>query len=271
MADMRRDPILGNWSLIATGRRTRPKNHSFEPATPTSADASCPFCPGNEEKTPPEIDALPKSGPDWQVRVVPNKYPAIPHDPLSNEKSEGLFRSMSGGGRHEVIIDTPDHTRGLADLPDAHVVDVLTMLQRRVCAMYEVKSIRSVAPFKNHGQTAGASIEHSHLQVIGMPTLPPNTAASRKIAEEFYRETEKALLEQVIEREIEQGKRIVEDGKKGAVVYCPFASRFPFQAEISPWPAQKTFSRSSPETIAAIGSAFARSLRRIKTLLTILL
>jgi UDPglucose--hexose-1-phosphate uridylyltransferase len=198
---------------------------------------------------------------------VPNKFPAISPDPLSNEKTHGLFRAMSGGGRHEVIIDSPDHKKGLADLPEIHTAEVLSMLQRRVRAMYETASIRSVAPFKNHGQVAGASLEHSHLQVIGIPVVPPNTETARNIAGAFYRETSKPLLEKIIEWELGQGKRIVEDGKNGVIAYCPFASRFPFQTEISPWPAQKSFSKSPPEVTAAVGGAFARALQRIKILL----
>ncbi len=267
MADMRRDPISGKWSLIASGRSARPKNHSFEPATPASVDPNCPFCHGHEEETPPEIDALPGSGPGWQVRVVPNKFPAISTDPLSNEKTDDLFHAMSGGGRHEVIIDSPDHQKGLADLPEAHSAEVLSMLQRRVRAMYETASIRSVAPFKNHGQIAGASLEHSHLQVIGIPAVPPTTETTRNIAGTFYRENGKPLLEKIIEWELKQGKRIIEDGKNGVIAYCPFASRFPFQTEISPWPTQKSFTESSPAVIAAAGGAFARALRRIKILL----
>ncbi len=267
MADMRMDPISGKWSLIASGRSARPKNHSFEPATPEDAGENCPFCPGHEEETPPEIDAHPKSGLGWQVRVVPNKYPAISPDPLLNEKADRLFRAMSGGGRHEVIIDSPDHKKSLADFPEVHAADVLTMLQRRVRAMYEMTSVRSIAPFKNHGKVAGASLEHSHLQVIGMPALPPHTEIARRNSEAFYRETGKPLLEKTIEWELEQEKRIVETGKKGAITYCPFASRFPFQTEITPWPAQNSFVESSSEVVAAIGSALVRSLRRIKRLL----
>ncbi|MEE9257443.1 MAG: galactose-1-phosphate uridylyltransferase, partial [bacterium] len=164
MADLRRDPFSGSWTLIAAGRANRPRDHAYPPATPGEPLPGCPFCPGNEDKTPPEIgrtEGGSKGG--WLLRAIPNLYPAIEPSSLSDEKTEGLLQSMSGGGRHEVIIDSPDHLRGLADLPDAHSGKVLALLQRRVRELYRIPSVRAVAPFKNHGATAGASLEHSHL------------------------------------------------------------------------------------------------------------
>ena len=163
MADLRRDPFSGSWTLIAAGRAGRPRDHAHAPATPAGPLPGCPFCPGNEDKTPPEIDRIEGGKGGWLLRAVPNLYPAIEVDSLSDDLAEGLRQSMSGGGRHEVIIDSPDHTSGLADLPDAHTGKVLALLQRRVRELYLISSVRDAAPFKNHGATAGASLEQSHL------------------------------------------------------------------------------------------------------------
>ena len=269
MAELRRDPFLDRWTLIAAERSGRPRDHRHAPATPAKPNDQCPFCPGREEDTPPEIDAIreDESVSSWRIRVIPNLYPAIGADPLSESLSGGLFDSMSGGGRHEVIVDSPDHLLGLADLPDAHAGEVLRMLQRRVRELYTVPSIRSVAPFKNHGALAGASLEHSHLQVVGLPAIPPYIALEREAAEHFHRDTGKTLLDEMVEWETKQNRRTIETGERGAVVYCPFASRFPFQVAISPWPTQERFAESPPGAIAAVGGALARSLRRIKNLL----
>jgi UDPglucose--hexose-1-phosphate uridylyltransferase len=267
MADMRWNAISGKWTLIATGRRSRPKKHSIFPATPKVTDPGCPFCPGNEDQTPPTVDSFPTEGPDWQIRVVSNKYPAIPPDPLSKEKSNETFESKSGGGRHEVIIDSADHLKGLADHTESHVTEVLMMLQRRVCAMSQFDSIQFVAPFKNHGAISGASLEHSHLQVIGMPVVPPHVGTERMIAEKHFAKTGQPILENVIQEELKEGDRIIETKNDGVVTYCPFASQFPFQVEISPWPTQESFASASRNTISIVGGALRRALWRIKTLL----
>jgi UDPglucose--hexose-1-phosphate uridylyltransferase len=268
MAELRRDPYADRWTLFASERANRPRDAARSPATPAAPKEDCPFCRGSEEKTPPEIDRIGEAGdrPSWRVRVVANKFPAVSVEALTEERGD-LFGLMAGGGGHEVIIDSFDHLRGLADLPDEHSVQVLSMLQRRVRALFEIPSVRAVLPFKNHGAPAGASIEHSHLQVIATPALPANLAIERQIAERFYRENGHSLAEETGRWELRQGSRIVETGDNGALVYCPFASRFPYQTTIVPWPPQNSFAVSPPGAIAAAGTAFARSLRRIKDLL----
>ena len=270
MPESRYDPHRGEWTLIAPGRRARPHPAHYANATPSQDDPACPFCPGNESATPPEVAALREEGgenaPGWRARCVANKYPAVG----SGEPAyggEGVFSSLRGGGCHEVLIDSPHHTKGLADLGEAHAGDVLALLQERTRAIAKTSGVRFVGAFKNHGAQAGASILHSHFQILGLPVH--TGAVGKKLDHEaaFFQERNTALLDCMIEAERGQEERMVETGEEGAAVFCPWASRFPYLAYIAPWPTENSFIRSAPETIAVVGAALARTLKRYKELL----
>ena len=270
MPESRYDIHRGEWTLIAPDRRARPHPAHYAKATPAEEDPACPFCPGNESATPPEVAAIRDEGeenaPGWRARCVANKYPAVGSGEPARA-SEGVFSSLLGGGRHEVLVDSPRHTKGLADLGEAHTGDVLALLQERTRALADAPGVRFVYAFKNHGTQAGASILHSHFQILG---LPFHTGAfEKKLAREaaFYQERNAALLDHLLEAEREGGERMVESGEEGAAVFCPWASRFPYLAYITPWPTESCFTRSAPETLVAVGAALARSLRRYKELL----
>src|SRR5262245_48640741 len=120
MPELRKDPVVGRWVIISTERSRRPSN--FAPATRGKAEGFCPFCPGNEDKTPPAVytvkpPATAAAGPGWRVRVVPNKFPALQIEGGLDRRGEGLYDRMNGVGAHEVVIESPDHEKDLADLP----------------------------------------------------------------------------------------------------------------------------------------------------------
>lgn len=270
MPESRYDPHRGEWTLIAPDRRARPHPAHYSNATPSQDDPACPFCPGNESETPPEVAALREAGdenaPGWRARCVANKYPAVGSGEPAREE-EYLFSSLKGGGRHEVLIDSPHHTKGLADLGEPHAGGVLRLLQERARALAEAPGVRCVYAFKNHGAQAGASILHSHFQILGLPTGVGSVKKKLEKETAFYKERKAALLNQMLEAERGREERIVETGEEGAVVFCPWASRFPYLVYICPWPTEASFTESAPEAIAAVGAALARSLRRYKELL----
>ena len=270
MPESRYDPHRGEWTLIAPGRRARPLLAHFANATPKEEDPACPFCPGNERMTPPEVAAIRDAGeenaPGWRARCVANKFPAAGSGEIERE-GEGFFTSLRGGGRHEVLIDSPHHTKSLADLGEVHAGAVLGLLQERARALAEAPGVRCVYAFKNHGAKAGASILHSHFQILGLPVGMGGVEKKFEQEAVFYQERNSALLDYMLEAESGQEERIVESGEEGAVVFCPWASRFPYLAYIAPWPTEASFTGSAPETIAAVGAALARTLKRYKALL----
>lgn len=267
MPELRYDPHGGGWTLIAPERGARPRPAHHTSATPGEDDPRCPFCPGNEGETPPEVDAIRESGeanaPGWRVRCVANKYPAIRHGASVREGGD-MFLVRRGGGRHEVAIDSPHHTKGLADLSDAHTGGVLRLLQRRARALMKTPGVRCVSIFKNHGAAAGASILHSHIQILALPVRTGRARRKRDAEAAFHAERKEALLERMIRSERARGERMVETGAEGAAVFCPWGSRLPYLACIAPWPTEASFLDSPPRTLDAVGGALARTLRRYK-------
>ncbi len=177
MPDLRRDPIVGRWVIITTERSGRP--HDFIPVQPARPLAAtlCPFCPGQERLTPKEIMAyrpqpVEPNGPNWTVRVVPNKYPALQVEGDLDRQGLGLYDRMNGIGAHEVIIETSNHQDSLADMPTKRIEDVLWAYRDRMIDLKKDTRFRYILIFKNHGATAGATLEHSHSQLIALPIIP---------------------------------------------------------------------------------------------------
>ena len=270
MPESRYDPHRGEWTLIAPGRRARPHPAHYANATPKEEDPACPFCPGNESETPPEVAAIRDAGEanasGWRARCVANKFPAAGSGEIERE-GEGFFTSLRGGGRHEVLIDSPHHTKSLADLGEAHAGVVIGLLQERARALAEAPGVRCVHAFKNHGAKAGASILHSHFQILGLPVGTGGVEKKLEREAVFYEERKSTLLGRMTEEERAQEERMVEMGEEGAAVFCPWGSRFPYLTCITPWPTETLFTESAPETLATVGAALARTLRRYKKLL----
>ena len=175
MPQLRKDPITGRWVIIASQRARRPTDFIRQPV-PAPAATPCPFDAGNEAKTPPEVLAYRNSGgrdqPGWRVRVVPNKFPALRIEGDLDRQGEGMYDKMNGIGAHEIIIETPDHATSLSEMPERQIQEVLRAVQDRVNDLKRDFRFRYIILFKNHGEAAGASLEHPHSQLIALPVVP---------------------------------------------------------------------------------------------------
>src|SRR6185436_11882325 len=137
----------------------------------------CPFCAGREDLTPPEVLAFrqnggPPNGAGWDLRVVPNKFPALQVEGTLDREGEGLFDRMNGIGAHEVIIETPDHAKTLATMSAPEIERILWAFRERILDLKKDRRFRYILIFKNHGAPAGASLEHPHSQLIALPIVP---------------------------------------------------------------------------------------------------
>jgi UDPglucose--hexose-1-phosphate uridylyltransferase len=247
LPQLRQDPTTKEWVIIATERSKRP--HDFkkiEPALerPTFRE-DCPFCPNNERLTPHETLAYRFGGPadsrGWWVRVIPNKFPALsPEGSLERTEEKGFFRMMDGVGIHEVVIETPIHNQLLSLMDDKQVEEVLLAYRERYLALKEDSRIKLIILFKNYGEAAGTSLEHSHSQLVGTAVVPSNIRKKLEEAARYYDDHGCCVYCDVIEEELSFGKRIIMDTEK-FVVFHPFASRFPFETWIVPKAHQASF------------------------------
>ena len=175
MSELRKDPVTGRWVIISTERRKRPTDFRLESVTPSAADG-CPFCEGHEEMTPHELlahrNGSAPNGPGWHLRVVPNQFPVLRVEGTLDRQGEGLFDKMNGIGAHEVIIETPRHEETLATMGESDVEGVLSAFRERVQDLKQDRRFRYIIIFKNHGLAAGASLDHSHSQLIALPIVP---------------------------------------------------------------------------------------------------
>lgn len=236
MPELRKDPIIGRWVIISTERGKRPSD--FVDEAEVTRGGFCPLCSGNEDKTPPEVYALRHEGsmpntPGWTVRVVKNKFPAL----LAKERPEvgrtGIYEWMSGVGDHEVVIETPRHTASLSDLEVEEVQDVLWAYRERIRSLKRDSRFHYVMVFKNYGAAAGASLEHSHSQLIALPIVPKRVSEEMDGARNYYDHHVTCIFCDIIRQELTAGVRIIEQ-RGGVVALAPFASRFPFETWIIP-------------------------------------
>lgn len=241
MPELRKDPITGRWVIISTDRAKRPTDFSREPIKPRGG--FCPFCPGNESKTPPEVlgyrsstaggPEAPRDTPGWRVRVVPNKFPALGIEGNLDRAPEGMYDKMNGIGAHEVIIETPEHDKTLAVLPIKRVEDVIWAFRDRMVDLKKDKRFKYILVFKNHGEPAGASLEHPHSQMIALPIIPKQAIEELEGSKQYYQFKERCIFCDEIRQELERGSRVVAENT-GFVTLAPFAPRFPFETWILP-------------------------------------
>jgi UDPglucose--hexose-1-phosphate uridylyltransferase len=269
MPELRHDPIQKCWVIIATERGRRPDDFPREPEIPSVG--FCPFCEGNESKTPPEILAIRNNSsypntPGWQVRVVPNKFPALRIEGNLDRKGFGVHDRMNGIGAHEVIIETPKHNQTLADMSQDQIAKVIWVYRERIIDLMRDRRFKYVLVFKNHGAAAGASLSHSHSQIIATPVTPMTLAGELVTAKEHYHDKERCLFCDVIQQELESGERIVL-ANEHIVAMTPFASRFPFEILLAPRAHHHNFAEINDTMVYQVAGALKEVLLRIKACL----
>jgi UDPglucose--hexose-1-phosphate uridylyltransferase len=265
MPELRKDPIVGRWVIIATERGRRPSE--FNPEKIRGRGGFCPLCEGNEDKTPPEVFAIRENGSQpnstgWTLRVVPNKFPALRVEGDLNREGEGLYDKMNGVGAHEVVIETPNHGETLSMLPLERVVMLLTTYRERIVDLTRDQRLRHILVFKNHGAAAGASLEHSHSQIIALPVVPKRVSEEVDGAKAYYEYKDRCVFCDIIRQEMEYQARIVGENR-GAIALAPFASRFPFETWILPKDHSTHFHHTQPTQFEDVAWLLSDVLRRI--------
>ncbi|GMR04205.1 MAG: galactose-1-phosphate uridylyltransferase [Thermodesulfobacteriota bacterium] len=270
MPELRKDPILGRWVIISTERGKRPSE--FETSRPAPKTGFCPFCPGNEKKTPSEILAYRENGtapdtPGWRVRVVPNKYPALRVEGNLDRVGEGVFDKMNGIGAHEVIIETPNHEETLSTIQTKQFEEVLWAYRDRIVDLKKDTRLRYILIFKNHGEAAGATLDHSHSQLIALPIIPKRVGEEIDGALEYFNFKERCIFCDIIRQEIMQGIRVVSENQDFIAV-APYAPKSPFEIWLLPKTHGSSFENCLKSHYENLALIFSEVLKRMDKVLS---
>jgi len=239
MPELRKDPVLGRWVIISSERASRPDDFKDVCVKDRlKAPAFCPFCEGNEAKTPPEILAYrnPGSQPNgagWRLRVVPNKYPALQVEGNLDKRGVGVYDRMNGIGAHEVVIESPKHVESVTELDVETIRDCFVACRDRLLDLRRDSRMACAMIFKNVGAAAGASVQHSHTQIIVTPVVPRTVQQEMEGSKKFFDYRGRCIFCDIIEQERADGVRIVAD-HGNFVAFHPYASRFPFETWVVP-------------------------------------
>jgi len=263
MQELRKDPIHGRWVIIAAERSHRPTD--FTTVAHPGSQASCPFCVGNEVHTPPEVYSLRDHGeadtPGWRVRVVPNKYPAFQSVGDSVPHHDGLFESRLAIGAHEVVIESPQHATPLPDLPRGAIDEVLQAYIERIRVLGRDPRFKYVIVFKNQGPQAGATLEHTHSQIIATPVVPHQVQEELDGARRHHGSCGRCLFCDILDQE-RDGVRWIQE-ESGIIALSPFAARFPFETWILPTDHGPHFEDMQPGQRTALASTLQQILSRL--------
>ena len=288
-ASCRFDPITGDWAIFASTRNQRPDQFQRNRASTADASIDCPFCAGAEQTTPPAVwigrpaselqedgfkpasadqsttlasfhctdnqDSIQQAdGQDWTVRVVPNKYPAI--SPLASAtepmpKPGRLFYEKRVCGGHEVIIESPRHVQSLSDLDPADFTLSFAAYRDRIRYWHDQPGIQYISLFKNAGGNAGASLAHSHSQLIATDMLPNRVETSTKRMMQYRAQTGCCLQCDLLRAELKEKTRVIAK-TDDLVAFCPFASKLPMSVRITTRKHESRFEQLSDATIESI-------------------
>jgi UDPglucose--hexose-1-phosphate uridylyltransferase len=281
--EIRINPIVPAESvLVATARSMRPKKaEALAPRDTRKHVETCPFCRGNEDRTPPPILAYPAGSSEWELRIVENLFPVLGDDRSNIQFSFGLQQAIDGYGRHEVMIDHYEHGMAIHEMSVAHLGVLFAAYRDRMRQLYESNPrLKYVLVFKNFGPAAGASIAHTHSQFIAMPVVPENVhlevAHSRAYFDKYQRCIFCTLIDEAltfeatiydresgaIRRRISVGQYVIERGKK-FIAIKPFASRYEWEVHILPLQHQAEFLATGSDDLADLARVLRRTMARL--------
>lgn len=232
MSEFRYCKLTKEWTLFAPERLKRPNDlvNKKESSPGSLIHESCPFDMGKEEFTPNEITRISQDG-KWKCRVVPNLYNALSIDVKNESSRDSFFEKQNGFGAHEVVIETPNHDKQIWDYDYNDLVNYFTILQERVINLKKDDRFKYLSVFKNQGENAGASLSHSHSQIIALPFLPKKKKEEIEYKKEYFQEHKRALLDDIVYEEQNYGKNMISQNSE-FILYCPYASQFAFEAKI---------------------------------------
>lgn len=236
MSEIRKDLVKNNWVAVASDRALKPNDFPIakKKMDTSAAGGFCPFCEGNEAFTPPEVavcrpENTEANSSGWTIRAIPNKFSAFDLEGELVESHAGIYRNYNGLGKHEVLVETPAHGVEFHDFDEKRVQMVLTMLKDRYNDLAKDPRIKYIQIYKNRGMFGGASLEHSHSQIVALPFVPMENEGMPQ----YYEEKGRCLLCDILEQERKDNLRMIYETEHFAVI-CPYAPRFSYEAWLVP-------------------------------------
>jgi len=260
MPELRRDPIIGRWVIIATKRAMRPSDFKIPQEEPAASE-KCPFCEGNESQTAPEILAIrkPNTKPDtpgWEARIIPSVSGFLSIKGELDRHGKGIYDLMNGIGTHEILVMSPKHTGNVHQISEEEIAKAVGLLIKRVGQLKEDNRLKYVLVFGNHGKAAGGSnLGHLHLQLIATPVTPKRVKEELEGAKRYYDYRDRCVMCDMIKQELKEKKRVICE-IDGLVAVTPFCSRFPFEAWIMPTEHSCDFDRADTKTVKNLGKIY---------------
>ena len=259
MSELRQDPVTHDWVILSPERARRPQGAA-------AAAAPCPFCAGNEQLTPDTVDRIDAADGHWLVRAVPNRFPVLAREQCDSagEAMPGGWRRLPGFGRHEVIVETPEHDAPPGMMPAQQARRVLEMYMRRFRAFAaDDGRLRQVVLFRNHGERAGTSLAHPHSQIVGTPEVAPETRRRAMDEIGFFDEAGRCGLCHVLGRERARGERVVLESER-FVTLAPYASRNAWQLHVVPLRHCPSFGEATPEDLDDLAAHLTQVLAALR-------
>ncbi len=231
MADLRREPVTRMWVVVTTDHPKGPSDYVlFNPPQRLQEPAEvCPFCPGHEGLTPPPILSIGEKG-SWSVRVIPNKFPFFHIEGDFDRRPEGMYDLMDAIGAHEIVIESPEHNRHLATLEPGQIEKVLGAYQERLRDLERDQRFQHFLIIKNY---PGVFNRHPHSHLMALPVIPKRIDEEIQGTLDYFERKERCIYCDMIKEETSLGKRVVRETAH-FLIFCPFASRFPFETWIIP-------------------------------------
>ncbi len=270
MPELRKDPVIGRWVIIAAERAKRPEDFKLEKEE--VSEGTCPFCQGHEKQTPSELFAVRQSQskpnkPGWDVRVVPSVTPLLKKDGDLGRRGKGMYDLMNAVGDYEVVIETPEHIANIADLKEEQIIKVIDCYVERFTELRKDPRFKYVLMYKNYGRSAGGGhIGHSRSQLIATPVNPKRVKEELAGARRYFEYKERCVFCDIIQQEIEQKERVILD-IDGLIAIAPFASRFPFEVWIVPKEHSCDFFNIRPEHRRNLAGLIKQVMAKLKAAL----
>lgn len=265
MSEMRKDIFSDEWVVFASNRKDKPYNYKHNKnKIEENCNKICPFCPGNESMTTPTLYEL-KNEKGWEIRVFENMYPAVSLTDCEN-KNDGFYESLGGKGIHEIVVDTPEHKMDTSDENDEHFVRLFKVLGKRLELMMKNENVEYVQIFKNNGPFAGASITHSHWQIMSIPVMAHEQEMALKAYSEYKEKNGRCLMCDIIEHERKEKSRMVFENNEFSV-FTPYAARQSYELWIVPKRHISTISELTEEEMISLAGVLKDMIGRVNNIM----